>query len=104
MASPSTHGEWNTAAVQPENPHIAHLQVTEVTAQELADLPEYSCSIPTGTTIGKRWKKDLRAYDRNPVAVTERAVLGPEWVMGEYVDDPDPELIGIRWTRIKVTA
>lgn len=30
--------------------------------RELRDLPEYSTTLPTGTTIGKRWKCNRLAY------------------------------------------
>jgi len=60
---------------------------------ELDDLLEYSCSLPTGTTIGKRWKKNVNAYQHphNPV---------PDWRMGEYIEDEDPEMVGIIWRRV----
>jgi len=51
-------------------------------------LPEYSCSIPTGVTIGKVWK-----CNRNFGLPTEEK----DWVICEYVDDPrgDPSYAGI---------
>ncbi len=60
-----------------------------LTRQEFDDLPEYSCSIPTGTTIGKRWKRG-EPY----VGVRTR------WLMGEYADHPDPRLVRIIWREI----
>lgn len=53
-----------------------------ITSCELDRLLEYSTSLPTGTTIGKRWK---------------RLTAGGEWVIGEYVEHPNPETVGIRW-------
>lgn len=61
-------------------------------------LPNYSCSVPTGTTIGKRWRRGV-PY-REPVV----------WFLGEYYELPEGErfdrrgepLIGIRWRRITV--
>ena len=61
-----------------------------LTTPEFEALPEYSCSLPTGQTIGKRWKRKCR--DPN----------GEVWMLGEYVEDPEPGMIGIRWRRIKV--
>lgn len=55
--------------------------------EDLRDLPEYSCSIPTGTTIGKRWRKNIH-FGSGRI---------PEWKIAEYVDDPNPEFIGIKW-------
>lgn len=44
-------------------------------------LPEYSFSLPTGTTIGKRW----------------RALRGARWWIGEYVPCEKPGHVGIVW-------
>lgn len=49
-------------------------------------LPEYSCSLPTGTRIRKRWKR-REPYSRNP----------SRWYLGEYVKVPDEGLVGIVW-------
>jgi hypothetical protein len=87
---------------QQVSPEIAHFPVVELTQRELDELLEYSCSLPTGKTIGKRWKRNILAYNPNPAAHAEGAIIGPEWVMGEYIEDKDPEMIGIRWSRIKV--
>lgn len=80
--------------------------IIALTQRELDALPEYSCSTPTGTRIGKRWKRNKNAYP---------ALAGkpPEWWQGEYYElpesDPDKvvrgvEQIGIRWSRILVEA
>lgn len=60
-----------------------------ISQDELDGLPEYSASLPTGTTIGKRWK-------------AKRA--NGEWQIGEYVLDPrgDPEFAGIRWRDVVI--
>lgn len=47
-------------------------------------LYEYSTTLPTGQRIGKRWRRRTR----------------DGWLMGEYVDDPDPKKIGIRWRSV----
>jgi hypothetical protein len=39
--------------------------VVLLTRAEFARLGEYSCSIPTGVTIGKRWKRNLNARGRH---------------------------------------
>ncbi len=54
---------------------------------EVNALPEYSCSLPTGTTIGKRWKCRTRQGT---------------WVLGEYVVSELPGMVGIRWSRIVI--
>ena len=68
---------------------------TKLTLAEFRALPEYSCSVPTGTEIGKRWKRRI-PYHGEPC----------EWFLGEYVE-PDAEQkekgqVGIQWTRIEV--
>lgn len=62
---------------------------------ELVRLAEYSCSVPTGTTIGKRWVR-YEPYEH------WRGQARARW-MGEYVEhaDPmvvDPMVVGIRWS------
>lgn len=56
-------------------------------------LPDYSCSLPTGTTIGKRWKRRRDYHDETK-----------GWVMGEYVTHRDPNLTGIVWRDIEVVS
>lgn len=66
--------------------------------KDFMDLGEYSASLPTGTTPGKRWKRKMRGFGN--------------WWMGEYLDDiqPDPrgerfgQTIGIRWRRILIVG
>jgi hypothetical protein len=57
---------------------------------EFDALPEYSCSIPTGTTVGKKWKR--------PVPYEIRTDPPNTWVLGEYVECSVPGEIGIEWT------
>ena len=58
--------------------------VAFVTKAVFNRLPEYSSSIPTGTTIGKQWKRRE----------------GNNWYLGEYIPHEDPKLVGISWKRI----
>lgn len=57
------------------------------------ELPEYSCSIPTGVTIGKQWKARRPASDTG-------------WFLGSYEDEPDqatwPGQVRIMWRRLHV--
>lgn len=64
-----------------------------LTRVEFHMLPEYSCTIPTGTTIGKRWRR------REPYGAPEERAA---WFMGEYVPSPMPGHVGIHWRRIEV--
>lgn len=68
-----------------------------VTPRQFADLGEYSCSLPTGQTIGKRWKRDESFNRPGPSGV------GP-WLLGEYAecDPPDPKRIRIIWRDLLV--
>lgn len=72
----------------------------------LDGLPEYSLTLPTGTTIGKRWKRDNNAFKR-PVRVEILGLLfvlpwPPEWWIGEYVEHADPKRVGIKWTKVEL--
>jgi len=64
---------------------------------EFDALPEYSCSLPTGTTIGKTWRCNLVAYSMD-------GYQSPVWKMGEYVPHADTDKVGIRWRTIVVFA
>jgi len=55
-------------------------------------LPEYSCSVPTGVVIGKRWKRG-------------EPYVGPRdtWFLGEYVEVPGrPDLARILFREIVI--
>lgn len=57
-----------------------------LTEKELTALPEYSHSVPTGTTIGKRWR---------------RLTVEKTWIVGEYQQDPDPNFVIIKWYKTR---
>lgn len=81
-----------TAAYQPERDNWQNeLETVELTQQEVDALPEYSITLPTGKTIGKRWKRRLLAGPRAGI-----------WVLCEYVPDPDPAFVGIQSRAIRV--
>lgn len=52
----------------------------QLTQAEFDALPEYSCSLPTGTTTGKLWKRDLSF--RDPYHMPPHGRSG--WMRGEY--------------------
>lgn len=60
--------------------------------KEFKELPDYSCSIPTGTRIGKRWKRRTPYEIKLGVMNTYR--------MGEYVESSTPGYVDIEWTTI----
>lgn len=64
------------------------LEVERISRSLFDKLPEYSCTIPTGTTIGKVWRRKKDYYDESK-----------GWLIGEYVTDPqgDPKMVGIQW-------
>lgn len=75
-------------------------------AWELRSMDDYSCSLPSATTIGKKWKNNRNAYrhrypDAPEVSQYVTQLVGPLepcWYTGEYIDDPDPKLVGIKWS------
>jgi hypothetical protein len=101
---------------------IEQAPAVELTPREFRDLLDYSSSLPTGTGIGKRWRRNVHAYVQRPVQMVhpfaidplggpepytaQRVLLAPPlpelWVMGEYIEDPNPKLVGIRWSRIVI--
>lgn len=73
------------APTRPPMPVICMLQ------HEFDALPEYSATFPTGQTIGKMWRRHDGAHDRR--------CKNPQWFVLQYVDHPDPKLVGIKWYR-----
>ncbi len=69
--------------------------VVVLTAAELKDLPEFSCSLPTGTTEGRRWKRNEAAYGRSPGGSP------PEWWVGEYGAAADG-VVPITWHIVRL--
>ena len=67
---------------------MAHHQT--FTPEEFAGLLEYSCSIPTGTTIGKVWKCNKNAF---------RGERRPDWWIGRYAESQRPGRVRIIWRK-----
>lgn len=79
--------------------HSTQGKEIKLTQVELDKLPEYSCSLPTGTTVGKRWKRNANAYGGGPPEDP------PYWWIGEYTEHPtDDTLVNITWTRVRLMA
>lgn len=78
------------------------LPVLALTQAEFDALPEYSCSLPTGTTPGKRWKREDGAHDFAFKSQGGR----PRWVIGEYdpQDDGSTPTIKINWYRPAISV
>lgn len=68
---------------------------------EFLALPEYSQTLPTGQTVGKRWRRCV--YTREVVGIDwdghEVAVDRRDWIIGRFEDHADPKLIGLGWYR-----
>lgn len=77
-------------------PGSAELPPVVLSVADFEALAEYSCTLPTGTTIGKRWKCRLPYRETPGVA--------PTWYLGEYYDIGDPTEVGVRWSLIVVDA
>lgn len=84
-------------------------RVVRMTEAELLKLPEYSTSLPTGQTIGKRWRRDDNFMARRNVGhlhffdgYLQPEDYGVRWVIGEYVSDTEPGYIGISWARVEL--
>lgn len=69
---------------------------------DLDALPDYSMSIPTGTTIGKRWKRDNNVTRLLNGALPDRERGLNDWWMGEYQPHEDPRYVNIMWLKILV--
>lgn len=70
---------------------ILHDGLVVLTQKEFRELPEYSTSLPTGTTIGKKWKRQKDWQDASK-----------GWLMGEYIPNPNPKKVGIHWREVVV--
>lgn len=64
-----------------------------MTFREFDGLLEYSCTMPTGTAVGKIWKRGVPYMEPR-----ER------WLLGEYVKHSDPKLVGIKWREIFIVT
>lgn len=70
--------------------------VLTMTWPELERLPEYSATVPTGTTEGKRWRRNRDARGRGGYGTpTSR------WMIGEY-GPPEGDSVPITWYDVEV--
>jgi hypothetical protein len=82
-----------------------------MTRAELESLPEYSCTLPTGASHGKRWRRDDNFFERRALAhlhfwdgTPEPGANGERWYTGEYRRDPDqPGEFLIVWKKVVLT-
>lgn len=66
-----------------------------LTKYEFDILPNYSCSLPTGIVLGKRWKRAVHYHRQKPT---------DEWLMGEYAEHKDPTKAKIIWRTITIVG
>jgi hypothetical protein len=66
-----------------------------ISKEELRKLLEYSCTLPTGTIIGKRWRRNV-LEPKIHHGVLPRGTPA-EWMIGEYYDIGSKTEVGIRW-------
>lgn len=87
---------------------MSKLETLKLTQREFDQLPEYSASLPTGTTVGKRWKRHWREPQSCGVPSSHPAYrhIPPKdgWQIGEYVEHPDPGLVGIKWYEVELVT
>ena len=58
---------------------------------EFESIDDYSCSLPSATTMWKVWKNNKNAYNSRRL---------PNWYLGQYVPTDKKDYIGIRWFKI----
>lgn len=61
-----------------------------VTLETFHKLDDYSCSLPSGTIVGKIWKRHQPFGGRG------------QWWLGQYLKSEDPEMIDIVWRELHV--
>lgn len=64
-----------------------------MTLGEFDRLPDYSHTVPTGTTPGKRWKRRVPGRHGEP----------DRWLMGEF-GAPDGETVPIHWHDVYIVT
>ena len=75
------------------------VELDVLTIDEFLEMAEYSTSIPTGTTIGKKWLCDINTGKRFQFS---DPTIKPLWWTGEYTVDPDPKMVGIKWRKVSL--
>jgi len=68
---------------------------------ELDSLPEYSTTMPTGTTIGKFWKRNTN-WMTHGGGYSAPDSVNPKWVVCAYDENPNPKLVTIRIFEVAV--
>jgi hypothetical protein len=66
--------------------------VVHLTRRQLADLQEYSCSVPTDLFVGRRWKRNLHFLTGGT----------PRWVVAVAAARGKEQATPISWYRVVV--
>jgi hypothetical protein len=71
---------------------------------ELESMPEYSSTLPTGTTLWKMWKRNLNETYNHAAALACKPLKPVVWWIGQYVPHTGklPDRIGIRWFEVQL--
>lgn len=82
---------------------VAGIQEIRMTPQELAALPEYSCTLPDSykrpiSEGGRPWKRDLNFFGKFAPAGEKI------WIYCEYIPDPDPKFLAVLNKRVALEA
>lgn len=77
---------WNAEFVPWPEEILVDEKTAVMTRRAFEKLPDYSCSLPSGTYLGKRWRTHFR----------------DGWFMREFIDCDIPGEIGIRNRRIEI--
>jgi hypothetical protein len=81
-------------APPPTLPHVDALPRIRMLAEEFTRLSDYSATLPTGATIGKRWRRLEGCFD----TAFKQAGGKPRWIIGEYIRHPtNPGLVRVKW-------
>jgi hypothetical protein len=67
-------------------------KIAKITAPILDQIMEYSCSLPTGTKIGKIWKRDIN---------WSTVGKDPEWYIGHYFKQDGKDTL-IEWYKVDI--
>lgn len=81
---------------------IDDLELFKISVADFKKLPEYTMTLPTGTFVGKRWKARTSRNRWSPYSGLVGSEYPERWIMGEYVDHPEPGQIGIEWRRLVI--
>lgn len=98
----------------PDTKEVEYVDLTKAKFQrQLAEFGEYSCSLPTGTIVGKKWFRNNDSYlhmklddVEHVIGATERKMTHafPDWWQGEYAEciPPSSERIRIIWRKVRI--